>query len=181
MERSGLSYSWLSFHQESGLSDGWELTLPVLLLLMGSITAWNTSSYVSAPHGKHLWEVPPRWGRPTILLVQPMSGWCGKPIVLACGWLDEWFCICSADPVTHFLTLPCGWACESNDLGLGWVVEARTSTSHQSQSLQSNFYQSLLWVSGACLSMERIVLFSLVCVPHWSEWEKGELSNNLNI
>lgn len=38
-----------------------------------------------------------------------------------------------AGPVSPLLTPPCGWARESNNLGLGWVVEACTSTPHQIQ------------------------------------------------
>lgn len=49
--------------------------LTVLQLMVDSISVLKTAPSVSAPCGKPPWAVFPKWGRPAILLVQPMTRW----------------------------------------------------------------------------------------------------------
>ena len=93
-----------------------------------NITVLNSTSCISAPLGQHPGQSLLGGAGLPFFLFNLWLGEHGRLVVPACGWLDKWLCTCSAGPVSPLLTPPCGWACESNNFSLGWVVEACTST-----------------------------------------------------
>lgn len=162
--------------------DGWQFTLPVLQWMVDIITVLKTAPSFSAPHvGTPGLSFLSGADLPLFLSNQWLGRY-GRPVVLPCGRLGKWPCRPSSS-LAHSVM---GWACESNTLDLGWVVEACMSTSCQTQVLWFSFYQSLLWVSGACLFMKKwyfpIWLLSLKWVSPWSESKReGEVNSTLNI